>query len=690
MAQHLLTALADKGIRLRLTDGGLEVIAPPGALTPELRDALKQRRDEVIHFLRTGRDAEPEALVPAPADRHEPFPLTDIQHAYWIGRTSAVDLGGVATHLYFELDGRDLDHSRLTTALRKVIARHDMLRSVVRPDGRQRVLTDLPDYEIELTDLRHLDTAGAQARIEDIRAGMDHQIRPASRWPLFDIRAARVTETNLHLFVSFDILILDGLSMYLVFEEWRRFYEDPDLVLAPLELSYRDYVLHEERQRQSPQYAADEAYWLERVSALPAAPQLPLAKQPAQIERTRFTRRAAVLDAEEWNAIKSSATRHGATPSAVLMTVFADVLRQWSAQPDLTLNLTLFNRPAVHPEINGVVGDFTSLTMLAVEGEQGSTFAGRLAVLQRRLMRDLEHMSYSGVRAQREHAKAMGRSSSTMPIVFTSALVLGGTGDDPSANIRFFGDRVYGITQTPQVWLDHQVAEERGQLVFNWDTVEELFPAGLLDDMFGAYLGALERLAADPAAWTGPAILAALPERQQRERTAVNDTAAPVDGRTLCGLVTEQALRTPDAVAVIAGEISYTYRETVEAANRLAHRLSGLGAQTGALVAVVLPKGFEQVAAVLGVTLSGAAYLPIDPSWPEARRVQLLESGSVRIVVTSPALRDGESWPQGAELATFADLEVRSAPVEPPTTAPSTGDLAYVIFTSGSTGRRRA
>ena len=90
-----------------------------------------------------------------------------------------------------------------------------------------------------------------------------------------------------------------------------------------------------------------------------------------------------------------------------------------------------------------------------------------------------------------------------MPVVFTSALGLGTAEEKPLSS--FLRDHlVYAISQTPQVWLDHQVLEQDGALVFHWDAVEALFPPGLLDDMFAAYCAFLEQLATEEAVWTAP------------------------------------------------------------------------------------------------------------------------------------------------------------------------------------------
>src|SRR6185295_1386146 len=94
------------------------------------------------------------AVIPDPASRHEPFPLTDVQQAYWIGRSGAFELGQVATHIYMEINTRGIDLGRMERAWQLLVDRHDMLRAVVLPDGRQQILETVPPYRIEVLDLR--------------------------------------------------------------------------------------------------------------------------------------------------------------------------------------------------------------------------------------------------------------------------------------------------------------------------------------------------------------------------------------------------------------------------------------------------------------------------------------------------------------------------------------------------------
>jgi pyochelin synthetase len=684
----LLLELHQRGIKLRLTDGRLEVLAPTGALTDELRERLARERDQLVSLLRgaeSGGDLP--AIMPAPQDRYKPFPLTDIQHAYWVGRSAAVELGGVSTHYYIEMDSDWLDPHRLDQSLQRVIERHDMLRAVIEPDGRQRVLPDPPPYRLPIHDLRGLSPARREAELARIRDELGQTAPSPDRWPLFDIQVSRLDDRQLRLHVSVNLLIVDYLSLSLLFGDWRRFYRQPDWLPAPVPLSYRDYVLAQESLRNGSRYSNAEEYWLGRLDRLPPPPELPLALRPAQVDKVVFLRRSAHLPRDQWEHVTGEARRRGLTPSVLLMTAFADVLRRWSArQPDFTLNLTLFDREPLHPRINEVIGDFTSLTMLTVETPQDVSFATRAEQLGAQLLRDLQHIPYSGVRVLRERARRLGSGPGAgMPVVFTSALG-GAAAPEAADDWSFFGKFGYGISQTPQVWLDHQVMEERGALAFNWDTVDALFPPGLLDDMFTAYCELLRRLATDPDAWDRSDPVP-LPGWQAEERHRANLTARERADRSLCELVEDQARQRPEAVAVISDEGRYSYGELISHARRLARRLATLGATPNTLVGVVIDKGREQVAAVLGVTMSGAAYLPVDPQWPAARREQLLVQGGARVVVTTPRLRDELAWPTDVTLVTLADPEVRAAGAGPLATMPAPDQLAYVIFTSGSTGQ---
>ena len=311
-------------------------------------------------------DAIP-AIVPYPSDRYEPFPLTEIQQAYWLGRGDSFELGNVATHSYIELKCRDLALDRLGRAWQTLIERHDMLRMAVLPTGQQRVLAIEAPYRIAVTDLGDADPVARTHALLNIRERMSHQVLPADRGPLFEVHASLVGDATTILHISFDALVSDAWGTRVLARELLDLYHHPDKAHVALDLSFRDYVIAEQQWQSTEWYRDAHAYWMERLSTLPAPPDLPLAAEPAALKTPRFKRRHGELEQNEWQRLKTLAADHAITPSSLLLSVFAEVLGVWARDSRFTLNLTLFNRLPAHDQVNDIVGDFTSLMLLEVD-----------------------------------------------------------------------------------------------------------------------------------------------------------------------------------------------------------------------------------------------------------------------------------------------------------------------------------
>jgi amino acid adenylation domain-containing protein len=635
---------------------------------------------------------EPQRLVADPERAHEPFPLTDIQEAYWVGRGEGFELGGVACHSYFEFAARGIDLARLSAAWRGVVERHGMLRAIVLADGQQQILREVPRYEIPVDDLSALAPDLAQARLAAVRQELSHQILPSERWPLFDIRATRLAGDRLRLHFSFDALIMDALSRALVFRDWGALYARPDAELRPLALSFRDYVLAERRQRDGEAYRRSREYWLDRLDALPPAPDLPLAVAPAAIGTPRFVTWSERLDAPTWRRLKKSATQAGLTSAGLLVGAFSEVLATWSRSPRFSLNLTVFSRSPLHPEVIDVVGDFTSLILLEVDPGREGGFTQRARRLQEQLWHDLDHRHFGAIQVLRELARRRGAAGAArMPVVFTSRLGLDSQAESGTP-WAWLGELVNLQSQTPQVFLDHSVWEEAGALVFSWSLVDGLFPDGMARDMFAALRGLLLRLAdCDPA--RGPWVESRaevsrrlLPPEQLALQESVNATAGPPPAGRLEEPFVARAAETPERIALVTPRRTLTYGELDLRSTLLARELRDHGARANHPVAVVMEKGWEQMVAVLGILKAGAAYLPVDATLPAERIRALLGDGRVELLTTQLALDARLDWP--ARVTRFVVRDAALPPL-PPGPLPPTGgpdDLAYVIYTSGSSG----
>lgn len=674
-AEQLVRELTDAGVHLWEDDGQLRFRAPKGLMTQERISALREHREAVLARL---RDPAALQLIPAPGERHEPFPATDVQAAYLLGRRSAFAYGGVACHGYGELEYDELDPQRLEQAWNTLIARHDMLRAVVDSDGVQRVLPDVATYRIDVADVRGRPPGDVDAAIGSARDDLSHRVYESDQWPLFGMRITRGDDRSV-LHFSLDFLIADFVSIEVILDELHRLYARPGEPLPELGCTYRDYRLAEERLRAGARHEEDRLYWHDRLDELPAAPDLPLLARPRP---GGFRRRETELDPSAWRGLRDRAKQHGVSPSCAVLAAFAEAVGAWSRSRRWSLDVTLLNRLPLHPDVDRLVGDFTSVSLLAVDKDGGATFADRARAAQAQLWQDLDHRGYSGVEVMREIGRRKGAGAALMPIVFTSAI---GLRQESAAPAVPRGRLVYGISQTPQVWIDCQNIERDGVLSSNWDVREGVIPDDVLDAAFDAYARLLHRLATSDEVWQ-EADPIGLPADQGRRRAEANATDAPLPDGLLHDGVFELAAREPGRIALIAGDRVLTYGDVAGRALTLAARLHEHGLRRGEPVAVVMDKGWEQIVAVLAVLRAGGAYLPIDTNQPAARRARILADAGVRLGVTQPWLNgqlDDPALAVAWDAVTDGDT---AAPASAPDERVSPDDLAYVIYTSGSTG----
>jgi amino acid adenylation domain-containing protein len=624
-------------------------------------------------------------IEPDLAGRNQPFPLTDIQQAYWVGRSGAIELGDVATHIYLEVDIKHGELARFVDAWNVLIGRHDMLRAVFLASGEQQILAQVPHYEFDVIELQGLPEDQAEAQRMALRAKMSHQVLPADQWPLFDIKALRADAHRFRLCISIDILLVDAWSMNMLIEQWLQLYRQPALELPPIAFSFRDYVIAEHALQETELYRTSEQYWFERIDRLPAAPDLPLAVAPSSLTNPHFARRMYQMEKQRWAKLKQRAVSSGLTPSGLLMAAFSQVLGRWAGNPHFTINLTMYARHPFHEQVDQIVGDFTSLTLLEVDNRPGP-FLEHAERVQRQLWSDLDHRYVSAIHVLREASRRAG-SRVSMPIVFTSTLGVR-TLEHESDELDELGEEVFGVSQTSQVWLDHQVMEWKGQLRFNWDAVDALFPEGMIQDMFDTYCALIERLVDEDALWQADIGEQLLPAHHAALFDRVNATAVDNGIDLLHRQFERQALATPQLTALIADGRTLSYEELLRRAQGLGAELREAGVDRAGLVAIFLEKGWEQIVAVMGILTAGGAYLPVDPALPDERVAYLLESSGVKVVASAAA-----HLPRLAALAPHCRLlDVQTAALAPagaPLLEPvqSLDDLAYVIYTSGSTGK---
>ena len=643
-----LTSVQAAELAAGLTAGGHHVTYRELFATPNLRAwsrLLSQKR------------CAPEAVA-GPVDPTLPFPTTPIQQAYLFGRSPDAPLGGVGCHSYMEFRTHDLDPARLSTAWNALLRRHPMLRAVFDDDNTQRVLESVTARTVTINDLTN-----AGDRIEDelkaVRAAISHRVLDVAAGQNLELELTLLPNGEQRLHVDIDLLVADATSITILLEDLAIAYDQGPDALEEHPYPFSRY-LAVTAPAASRRREAARRYWEKRMDSLPGAPALPV-DITTVTGSPRFTRRSTRLSQARWTRLRNRARAVGLAPSAVLLTCYAAVMSRYSGDASpFSINLTTFERQMVHPDVATMVADFTENVLVACTPTSGQGFLDAARTMQKQVIESLEHADHSGVQVLRELAHTNRADAGA--VVFTSSLGSDALG---TRTTRLLGYPVEVLSQTPQVWIDHQVMEQDGELLLSWDAVEDLFPSGFLDAAFDSYSHLVNSLVDDD--WDDPIHLP-LPDDQAGIRQAVNETASPITPRLLHEAFFEPADRGPRRTALLTGDgTRLTYGEVADGALRTAAWLRGRGVVDGDVIGVTLPRGPEQIIAVLGVLAAGAIYVPMSTTHPQARRTAAFQQAGVDLVVDSLE----EAW----------GTEPLNTPV------PITPEqAAYIIFTSGSSG----
>ncbi|CAM5281508.1 non-ribosomal peptide synthetase [Streptomyces spiroverticillatus] len=680
----LLDDLARAGIRLRLApDNRIEVSAPKGALTTDLRERLGSQKQGLIAWLGSARirreeDFELPVVTPDPEKLYEPFAPSDLQLSFIMGGKEGFEYY-VRPHQYMEYDLATADPARLEEALNQELHHQRRNLVVVREDLRLQTVRDPEPARIEVYDVRHADETAAEEHVERVRDAMKRQEPVHDRWPWVDMRISLLPDGTAKLHYNNNNLFSDAPATLGFISAVLRRYENPGETPPELEISYRDCVLALAELEESPLGQASKKYWTDRLADWPSAPELPLAAGADPRRRSHLVRREMLFPPDVWGSLKKKAAARNLTTTNVLCGVHAEVLAYWSGSRHFLLNNMITHRLPLHPQMSEVFGNFASLYPLEVDWRHEEGFESRVRRLQTQVLADVEHVYWSGVKvlqALNQHRRTTGRA--VCPYAVGSALFVGAA------------DRlVHSLLETPQTLIDCEFWDLRdGSLWVIWDVIEDMFPPGLIDAMEAGYRSIVTQLAESEEAWQQRAF-APLPEAQRTRRGELNAPARPVPPGLLHDSLARHAASRPHRPALVTADRTLGYGELFEAAARTARALHSLGVPPGSLVAVAAPPGPAQVVSVLGTLTAGAAYVPLDPDWPADRLRYLLKDTDAAAVLTTADRRHALAALTDVSVLAVDEQEPGPDHEAPPTPAHhrQPDDLAYVIYTSGSTGR---
>eukprot|EP00656_Telonema_subtile_P027448 TRINITY_DN2953_c0_g1_i5.p1 TRINITY_DN2953_c0_g1~~TRINITY_DN2953_c0_g1_i5.p1 ORF type:complete len:1193 (+),score=312.71 TRINITY_DN2953_c0_g1_i5:116-3694(+) len=514
----------------------------------------------------------------------------------------------------------------------------------------------------------------------------------------------RLSDTHSRLHVDISLFIVDGVTEQLLRSGLAKAYSGHALVTPAL--TFGDYGRAVQELPGHKSYVDAQRYWLERLDSnlLPDPPEIALLPEGQQAVGAGHSvdHFGGSLDCAAWDAFKASCRQRRLTPTSVLACLYATALNLFSTSSHFMLNVMFTQRHAVqHHDVEAVVGNFSSTLLLAVDLSSNSSFAQAAQSLASQLATDMEHGVYGGLDLMQEINRRRSNAFQVVaPFAFTSTLGLNAKQEDittaasvSDVDIKQSFSRIH----TPQTWLDHQIEEEDGKLLFQFDFQHGVFPMEVCTGIVNSYSTLLRALATDASNWDLiPCKL--LPE--PAPVPAMSEACEP-DSELLHESFLRHAARNPSAVAVVERGRELSYGELLAHSQQLAVRLLEhvRNKPMPRVVAVVMNKGWRQLAGVLACMQVRCTYLPVDAKLPAQRIEQLMElSGSVALIAEAEAV-ESEVW--------LGSLEVPCVPVGPTLELElnvveaegilkeaeqmegkdwSPDELAYLIYTSGSTG----
>lgn len=674
--------LSNRNIKLWTEDGKLKFRAATGLMTLEDKEYLKTNKEAVIACL---LDDHVE-IESDDYNQFEPFPLTEIQQAYVLGRNPAFPYGGTACHIYLEFEYDSLDAERVEKIWNKLIKRHPMLRATMSADGYQQVMEKAPDFHVIHQIYNDINLA-ALGR-DELKAKYDHKIYDTNEWPLFTV-AVTNAPNNAVLHISIEFITADWTSIWTILSEFETLYFDTNAVLPDLNVRFRDYVVAERKMRRGSSFNKDREYWLKRLDALPSAPELPLLDNFSN-DNVRFERNQFMIGKHEWDRFCDYSRATGITPAAAVMAVYAATLARWSRNKDFCINLSILNRLNLHPEIGSIVGDFTNSSLLEVNSDRMQDFASFALSLNRRLFDDLDHRSFTGVNVLRE-LQHRGNVTTLMPYVFTGAI---GLIDIEKSDLHGkMNNR--GISQTAQVFMDCQAMDSKDGLNINLDCRCGIFPKGLPEDIAQSMKEQILKLSNSQKEWNSKLFDIKLPDWQRRIIEKSNDTAYPEKKHLLHSQVLKNIIDRPERLVIAEENQEWNGKELYLASQKITSNLLKHGVKKGDRIAVLLPKSRWQTAACLGILSLGAIYVPIDTEQGRNRIGSIIDEAGALIAISDKDNKNELSDDVKTILIENIDSNTGENTDDIQEDLPdllalsdeiTIEDTAYIIFTSGSTG----
>jgi amino acid adenylation domain-containing protein len=618
------------------------------------------------------------------------MPLSFAQQRLWFLDKFEQDSSFYNLPATVRICGATLDVSALEKSLREVTQRHEILRTTFTIIEGQplQVISPESHFNLPLSDLSQLPPAQRDAEAQ--RLAREEALRPfdLSTGPLIRARLLRLAKLPAEediLLISMHHIVSDGWSMGVFVREMAALYEayaaGAESALKDLSIQYGDFAVWQREWLQGEVLERQLAYWCKQLADVPPVLEFPTDYPRPPVRTFNGVAMSLNLPRSLSEELKVLSRREGVTLFMSLLAAFQVLLQRYSGQEDIAVGTPVAHR--TRAETEELIGFFVNTLVLRTDVSGNPTFRELVQRVKETALGAYAHQDVPFEKLVEELAPE--RNLSVTPL-FQVMFAMENT---PSPEIRL-KDLQLSLLETARETAKFDI------VLVMWETAEglegsleystDLYKEATMQRLLCQFQTLLEGVAADPNARL--ADLPLLTASEQQRLIDWNDTRKDLP-QELCvhQLFESQVELSPHAPALIFDEQQITYHQLNGKANQLAHHLRDLGVGPEKIVAVCMERSIEMVVGLLGILKAGAAYLPLDPTYPKERLTFMLNDARAAVVLTQTNLKDVLPELETALVCLDADWpHIARHSEQNPITSVYSQNLAYLVYTSGSTG----
>ncbi len=610
-------------------------------------------------------------------------PSTEPQQEIW---TSCL-IGGDDANLAFnesislELNGQ-IDDTLLKDALRQLIARNESLRSSFSADGKQMIVYMGINLPLEFQDISTFDTLRQDEILRDYHVRDSRRPFDITNGPLIRMAMFRLGDNKYWLTINKHHIISDGWSTGIMLEELSGIYNAllKQQALPALPLQFSDYAVAAYRFSQTAAYGEIENYWVREYQHNIPSFEIPVDFPRPKMRTYKATRLDYTIDRELGARVRKAGATFGCSFVTTLLAAFEVLLHKYSGNTDVVIGLPTAGQSAA--EMYNLIGHCVNILPLRSRPQASMAFSDYLKDRKSKTLRDYENQRFTFGSLLKK--LSIPRDPSKIPLIPVSFNI--DIGMDSKVAFEGFDFAIHYNIRTAETFeLFLNISETRNGYEFQWSYNTQLYTAVTIRGLMDKYVYLLEQVIANPRQQIGDLKLeneAALISQVQEW----NNTSRPLSNTTVAGLLGKMVEHYADQIAVVFGETQLTYCELDEQVNRLAGYISNQGIAPGDIVPVILDRGPQILITLLALFKCGAAYLPIDPGFPEERIKYMLADAGATWCITNNAYAVKFSLTKSIQLDTESDL-IASQSASFPQAPQQPENLAYILYTSGTTGQ---